>query len=290
MDKLLQDLRYALRSLFRQPSFAVTAILTLALGIGATTAIFSVVNAVLLRPLPFERSDRIVAVTTFWTRTGTRGTNVSAPDFHDLKAQNQSFQAMGYFAGGETSVMLNGAADYAVAYRITPGFLEALSARAAVGRLLTADEQTPGGPLAAVITDAFWKRQFNGDRSVIGSTMKFADRIFTVAGVLPSGFRYPARADIYVPAWVQRETTSRSGHNYRVIARLRDGVSVQQARMETTAISTRLQEQYPDTNEGKLAEVILEQRTVLPWSIDALPNLVFQFLDSGHVLWTSGAA
>ena len=99
MEHLLQDVRYSVRSLFRQPSFALTAILTLALGIGATTAIFSVVNAVVLKPLPFHEPDRIVAVTNFWTRTGLRGGTVSAPDFHDWKAQSRSFKSLAYYVG-----------------------------------------------------------------------------------------------------------------------------------------------------------------------------------------------
>src|SRR5688572_29510635 len=119
---MLQDLRYAVRSLFRQPSFALTAILTLALGIGSTTAIFSVVNAVLMRPLPFAEPERIVAVMNYLTRTGSTSTNVSAPDFHDWKRQSQSFEALAYYAGGEWSVTVNGAADYALAFRVTPGF------------------------------------------------------------------------------------------------------------------------------------------------------------------------
>jgi predicted permease len=263
MEKLVQDLRYAFRSLFRQPGFALTAIMTLALGIGATTAIFSVYNAVIVRPLPFEAADRIVAITNLWTATGTRSANVSAPDFHDWSAQSRSFEAMGYYTGGEWSVTVNGSADYALAFSVTPGFLEALRVRASVGRLLTAEEQRPGGPLALVITDAYWKRQFNGDPGVIGSTIKFDDRIFTVAGVLQRDIRFPARADFYYPAWVEEETTSRSGHNYRAIGRLRDGVTLEQAQGEMTAIATRLEQAYPNSNTGKLVALLPLQEFIV---------------------------
>src|SRR5918992_1056298 len=136
METLAQDLRYALRSFFRQPSFAVTAILTLALGIGATTAIFSVVSAVVLKPLPFYQPDRIVAVTNFWTRTGLRGATVSAPDFHDWKAQSASFTSFAYYQGGENSVTIDGSADYAWVYIVTPEFFDVLGTGAAKGRLL----------------------------------------------------------------------------------------------------------------------------------------------------------
>ena len=263
MDKLVQDLRYAARGLFRQPAFALTAILTLALGIGATTAMFSVVNAVVLRPLPYPEPGRIVAVTNFWTKTGVRATNVSAPDFHDWKAESRSFDALAYFAGGEVSVTLNGAGEYASVYRVTPGFFETLGARAAAGRLFAADESRAGGPLAAVITDAFWRKQFSADPGAVGSTLKFGDRFFTIVGVLDPGIRYPARADIYAPAWIVPETPSRSGHNYRVIGRLKPDVSVAQAQMEMTAIAKRLEEQYPNSNAAKSVMVLPLQDLVV---------------------------
>ncbi|HYT76267.1 MAG TPA: ABC transporter permease, partial [Vicinamibacterales bacterium] len=191
MEKLVQDLRFALRTLLRQPGFALTAIVTLALGIGATTAIFSVVDAIILRPLPFARADRIVAVTSLWTKTGHRG-QVSAPDFHDWQAQSTSFQAMAYYAGDETSVTLGRAAEYATVYLVTPAFFDVLGAHAAIGRLLSQQEQQPNGPLAVVVTDAFWRKQLNADPAAIGSTLKLDDRLFVVAGVLPRGIRFPA--------------------------------------------------------------------------------------------------
>src|SRR5215203_4076226 len=265
MEKLVQDLRYALRSLVRQPLFALTAILTLALGIGATAAIFSVVNAVILKPLPFREPDRIVAITNFSTKTGLPGTQVSAPDFHDWEAQSRSFEAMAYFNGGETSVTIKGAADYAVVYRVTPRYFDVLGASAARGRLLSAEESRPGGPEAVVITDAFWRRQFNADERAVGSTLKFADRVFTIVGVLAPGLRYPGRADIYAPSWTQSETASRSGHNYRVIARLRPDVSVGQAGAEMENIARALEKQYPESNTGKLARVIpLQEQMIGP--------------------------
>ena len=254
MEKLLQDLRYALRSLFRQPAFALTAICTLALGIGATTAIFSVVNTVLLRPLPFDEPERIVAIQNMNATTGNTSQNVSAPDFHDWKAQSGSFEAMGYYQGGEWSATVNGAADYVLAFTITPGFLETLRAEPSVGRLFTDEEQRKGGPLAAVITDAYWKRQFNGDPKAVGSTIKFDDRVFTIVGVLQPNIRFPARTDFYYPAI--EEETPRSGHNYRAIGRLKGGVSLAQAQAEMTEIAKRLAHLYPRSNENKLVALV----------------------------------
>ena len=263
MEKLAQDLRFAVRSLVRRPGFALTAIVTLALGIGSTTAIFSVVNAVIIRPLPFERADRIVALRNLWTNTGLRSTTVSAPDADDWKAQSQSFQSMAYYTGGETSVTMGTTADYVNVFRVMPGFFETLGARAAIGRLLSDTEQKPGGPLAVVITDAFWRRQFNADPRAIGATVKFGDQIFTVAGVLERGIRFPARADIYAPFWIRPATTSRSAHNYRVIARLKDGVSIDQARAELTTIARRLEAQYPASNANKLTDIVTLQELLV---------------------------
>jgi putative ABC transport system permease protein len=255
MDTLLQDVRYSLRNLFRQPTFALTAILTLALGIGASTAMFGVVNAVVLRPLPFPDPDRIVAVTNFWLKTGTRGQNVSWQDFGDWKEQSQSFAALGRFSGWETSVTVRGAGTYATVYNVTPGFFEALGMTASVGRLMTAEEVGRTGSLVAVITDAFWRQRFNADPAAVGGSVKFSERFYTIVGVLAPGQRYPIRADIYTPE-VGPPTSTRSGHNYRVVGRLKDGVTVAQAQAEMIGIAKSLEATYPATNEGKSARVV----------------------------------
>src|SRR5919106_3079659 len=145
MEALFQDLRYAARNLIRQPGFAVTAILTVALGIGATTAIFSGANAVVLTPLPYREPGRIVALQTLWKDTGRRGNSTSGPDFHDWVAQSRGFEALGYYAGGETSVVAQGAADYASVHWVTPGFFRALGVDPRLGRLLSEEEERPGG-------------------------------------------------------------------------------------------------------------------------------------------------
>ena len=255
MDTLLQDVRYSIRNLLRQPTFALTAILTLALGIGASTAMFGVVNAVLLRPLPFPEPDRIVAVTNFWLKSGTRGQNVSWQDFGDWKEQSQSFAALGRYSGWETSVTVQGAGIYARVYNVTPGFFEALRMTTSVGRMLAAEDMTGTGSLAVVITDAFWRQRFNGDPAAIGTSVKFAERFYTIVGVLAPGQRYPVLADIYAFEAGQ-QTSSRSGHNYRTVGRLKDGVTVAQAHSEMVGIAKSLEAAYPNTNTGKSAAVV----------------------------------
>ncbi|MGH9200220.1 MAG: ABC transporter permease [Vicinamibacterales bacterium] len=254
MDNLLQDVRYGIRTLARQPGFALTAILTLALGIGATTAIFSVVNAVVLRPLPFADADRVVAVMNLYTNTGTRGT-VSSPDFADWHEQNRSFDALAYFGSQETSVTITGATDYATVTWVTPDFFRVFGTTAIAGRMWATDEERPGGPQSVLITDAYWRRQFGADPRVIGSTLSFQQRVYTIVGITAPPFRYPARADIY---FVEQKpfSTSRSAHNNRVVAHLAAGVSLAQAQADMRGIAARLSEQYPRSNGNKSAAVV----------------------------------
>ena len=260
MDQFLHDVRYAWRSLRRQPAFTSLAVITLALGIGANAAIFSVVNAVLLRPLSYSQPQRIVAINNLWRTSGVSA-SVSAPDFHDWHDTATSFDAMAYYQGGETSVSVAGAADYATVIRATPGFFDVFGTGPAIGRALETADETPGSPLTAVISHDFWTRRFGGRPEALGATVSFGERTFTIVGVMPPGFRFPTRTDVWYPAWVQPETTSRSGHNYRVVARLKDGVGIEQAQAEMTALAARLEQAYPASNAGKGAIVVplLEQ-------------------------------
>ena len=255
MDNLLQDVRYGIRTLLRQPGFAATAILTLALGIGATTAIFSVVNAVVLRPMPFDSPDRVMVVTNTNMKTGNRNTTISGPDFFDWRAQNQSFAVLAYYTGsGETSVTVNNASDYTTVTRVSPGYLSVFGATARVGRLFTPEEEQPGDSDAVVITEPYWRRQFGSDTRAIGATITFGQRTRTIIGV--TTMRYPERTDIYYPDPMAPEAQSRTGHNYRGVGRLAPGVSVSQAQSEMSGIAARLEQQYPVSNAEKGIAVV----------------------------------
>ena len=262
MDTLLQDVRYGIRTLIRQPGFAATAILTLALGIGATTAIFSVVNAVVLRPMPFDEPDRVVVVTNLNTKTGTRNTTISGPDFFDWRAQAKSFEVLSYFTGsGETSVTVNNVSDYTNVARVAPGYFDVFRATPRIGRLFTPEEQQPGQSDAVVISEAYWRRQFASDARAIGSTITFGNRSRTIVGV--TDLRYPARTDIYYPDPAPPQAQSRTGHNYRGVGRLARGVSVAQAQAEMTGIASRLEQQYPVSNGDKGIAVVPVQDVVV---------------------------
>ena len=262
MDHLLQDVRYGIRTLIRQPGFAATAILTLALGIGATTAIFSVVNAVVLRPMPFDAPERVMVVTNLNTKTGARNTTISGPDFFDWRAQARSFEALSYFTGaGETSVTVNNVSDYTAVARVAPGYFDVFGATPLMGRLFTPDEQRPGGADAVVISDAYWRRQFGSDARAIGATINFGQRARTIIGV--TALRYPARTDIYYPDPAAPEAQSRTAHNYRGVGRLAPGVSIEQAQSEMSGIASRLAQQYPVSNSDKGITVVPVQDVVV---------------------------
>ena len=183
---------------------------------------------------------------------------MSAPDFHDWKAQSRSFEAMGYYAGGEWSVTVDGAADYVMVFRVTPGFLEALRAAPAMGRLFSDEELRTGGP-SVVITDAYWKRQFGGRPNAIGKTLKYNDRVFTVVGVLAPGVRFPIRAEMYVPPRSRTET-GRSGHNYRALGRLRDAVSIEQAQSGDDRDRAAARNGAPGVEQGQARAAPLRSR------------------------------
>ena len=261
MDNLLQDIRYGIRTLVRQPGFAATAILTLALGIGATTAIFSVVNAVVLRPMPFEDPDRIVVVVNRNLKTGTVNQTVSGPDFRDWREQAKSFEVLAYWAGGEGAATINNVSDYAFAAVVTPGYFRVFGATARIGRLFTPEEEQPGGPQVVVISEAYWRRAFGSDPRAIGSTITFRQRAYTVVGVTAT--RYPGRADIYYAEEAPAPNQSRTAHNYRAVARLASGVAVDQAQAEMTGIASRLTEQYPVSNGDKGIAVVPLQDVVV---------------------------
>src|SRR5262249_29831658 len=206
---MLSDLRFAARLLIKQPSFTLIAVLVLALGIGANTAIFSVIDAVLLRPLPYAEQERLVQVSNFWKRTGLRAT-ISAPDFHDWHDQAKSFEGIAAYLRAETSVVVADAADYTVVTRATPDFFTILRARAEAGRPPPEAGRPDGGPLPAVVSHAFWAARMGSSPAAIGTPIRFAQRVFTVVGVLPPEFRFPAGTDVWTAWWVFPETTSRS--------------------------------------------------------------------------------
>ena len=250
IDDLLRDLHYAVRGLRRSPGFAVLAILIVALGIGANTAVFSVVNAVLLKPLSYRDPDRIVTLSNSMASEGTTALSkqVSIPDFQDWHDQSASFEAMAYYASRETAVMPGSTAEYTRVARVSPEFFRVFAVEPVAGRLFTPEEVKRGAATAVLISYPYWQSHFGGDPGVLSRTIRvFGSRV--IVGVLPPGFRYPDQTDLWIPANGPPER--RTGHNYLAVARLKPGIPLDQAQSDMTLIARRLEQQYPDSNRGQ---------------------------------------
>ena len=252
---MLTDLKYALRMLVKSPTFAIIAVLTLALGIGANSAIFSVIDTMLLRPLPFKDPDQIVMA---WGRYANdsgsvRGNVHSFPDYIDLRDQSQSFSAMAAFT--RTAAVLAQAEDaqYLEGVAITPEIFDVLGVPPLLGRGFTQEEAKDQGIRVVVLTYPLWQRAFGGDPKVLGQAVTLSGRSYTVVGVMPDGWKFPIedeQIDYVVPLQylVASALTNRGSHFLSVVGRLKPGVPERQAEAELSAIAGRLSKQYPDTN------------------------------------------
>jgi len=245
------DFRYALRSMGKNPGFTILAVVVMGLGIGANTAVFSVVNSVLLKPLDYHDPDRIVTIRTYWKKTG-RGLQVSGPDFHDLHDQSSAFSGMAYYYGFETAVNPGKTAEYASIAGVTADFPQVFELRPQLGRTFSADDLKPGSDGAVMISDGYWRSHFAADPGALGQTVRVGGHALPIVGVMPARFRFPGKTDLWLPAnTLFPETTSRSAHNYRIVARLKPGVTIGEAQAQLTAIAGRLETQYPNSNQDK---------------------------------------
>ena len=250
IDDLMRDFRYAARNLRRNPGFATLSVLIMALGMGANTAVFSVVNAVILKPLAYRDADRIVALSDFSAAEQERTSlskQVSAREFEAWRKQSTSFAAMAFYGARETAVIRGSGAEYARAAGVTPQFFQIFGVEPIAGRIPTAEEIKPGDGGAVLISYEYWQSRFGGDPRALGQTVRVYG-LRTIAGVLPPGFRFPEKTDLW---FVTSETGDlRAARNYLCIARLKAGVSLEQAQTEMALIAKRVEQQYPDTNQG----------------------------------------
>jgi putative ABC transport system permease protein len=250
-DHLQQDLRFGLRMLRKSPGFSVVAILTLALGIGANTALFSVVNAVLLRPLPFENSSRLV---WSWGDCSLCAQAAVAPaDFIDYRAQNHSFEYYGAMAGGDSLFNLAGS-DKPTQIKgsmVTAGFFDALGVQPRYGRVFELSDEKTTDPEVVILSHHLWQERFGSDPNVIGKSVTLDDKTRTVVGVLARDISVLSQADLWFPAPSQNQgMQSRRSHFLRPVGLLRRGVTISQAQAELNTIAARLGREYPDTNAG----------------------------------------
>src|SRR2546429_9563493 len=254
MRNLVADFRYGLRILLRTPGFTLAAIVVLALGIGANTAIFSIVNAVLLRPLPYQDASRIMQI---WhvppakSFPGMSFFSVSPANYLDWQSQNHSFEKIAAYGfdnfnvgGGERPEAIRGAA-------VAPGFFSILRVQPVLGRTFSAEEDRPGQGHVVILGHTLWRDHFAADPGIVGRNVLLDGQTYTVIGVMPPKFKFPDWADLWVPlAWSNEKRAVRGNHNYMVIGRLKPEVAVPQAKADLSAISARLEQQYPEDDKG----------------------------------------
>ncbi len=245
METLLRDLRYVARSFARNPGFFVVTALTLALGIGATTAIFSVVNGVLLQPLPYPHSEQIVQL--FQIDKDGKRMSVSEPNFADWKNQTHSFSNLAMTRAGGT-ITVNGLSEPARVRgtQVTRDFFAVFGVRPELGRTFVDEELRNGAPASVIVSHDFWQKYLGGTPAAIGRTVTIGTTLFTVVGVMPRYMNYPAGNDLWLPHEIDQPNPSRTSHGWRVLARLKDGVSLPQAKQDVSTISKRLKQVYGD--------------------------------------------
>src|SRR5829696_2801237 len=243
METLIKDIRYAVRGLVKRPGFTVIALMTLALGIGANTAIFSVVNAVLLRPLPFRDAERLVIV--YETTQSVPRDFVSVPNLEDYRAGSRSFEGFATFV--PQSVNLTGAGaepERVIGAFTTSNFFTVVGVEPARGRAFLAEDDAQGGGQVALLGHDLWQRRFGADPEIVGRSLNFNGEPYTVVGVMPEGFGFPVAApDVLLPAqkWPNYKPV-RSSHNAWVVGRLRPGVTREAAGDDLRAVAKRLEE------------------------------------------------
>ena len=253
MDSLLKDIRYGLRGLLKRPGFTVIALVALALGIGANTAIFSLVNAVVLRPLPFPESDQLVWVYGNIRNGGSRA-SVSPPDFIDYRTQNKMFEQFAASGTMPRPMNLTGSGDpeRLMASSVTGNYFDAFKVSPALGRGFSLENEKTGQDQVTVLSYSFWQKRFAGDPQIINKTIILDSKPYQVIGVMPPGLSLPQAAELWVPMTFDGdpEMKMRKAHFLRPIGRLKAGVTLLQAQADTDRIAAQLAEQYPDSNTG----------------------------------------
>jgi putative ABC transport system permease protein len=257
MESFLSDLRFAFRTLRRSPVFACAAVFTLAVAIGATTSIFSVVYGVLLRPLPYTEPDRIMAIFEV-TSKGT-WSHLADPNYDDFRDQNRSFQAIAKY--NDTISSVSGASQpvRTVVAGVTPGFLKVFGVQPIIGRDFSAADNKAGSAPVVLASHGYWKQYLASTPDLSQSHLKIDNTVFSVIGVLPAGFHFPSEANLWVPADLNGENPSRTSHNYLAVGRLREGVTVEQANADISTIARRI-----STTSSEPGEYLLKDGIVVP--------------------------
>jgi putative ABC transport system permease protein len=276
VETLFQDVKFGARMLRKNPGFTLVAVLTLALGIGANTAIFSVVNAVLLRPLHYPNAERIVAIQEL-NEKGSRG-QVTPANFLDWRAQQTSFENLAAILSRTANFNAGDESERMELAMTSANFFEVFGVRPHLGRFFLPEEERAGHDPVVVLSYALWQRRFGGDPSLLNKSLTLDGQPYTVVGVAPAGFQYPDRTEIWIPPYqlvptlgAQMNIERARGFGFlSAVASLKPGVSVKQAHEEMTAITARLRQQYPDTNNNRFNRVVSLQTHLVGESTAAL--------------------
>jgi len=263
-DEMIQDLRYGVRTFLKNPGVTAIAVFTLALGIGANTAIFSVVHSVLLRPLSYPDSERLAVVWQKYTKRGWGIVPVSYPNFAAIREQSQVFENASAASFGEFNLTADGGPERLMGLRVSADFFSVLGVSPAMGRAILPEEDKPGAQRVAILSHGLWQRRFGSDAGIVGKPLTLNGEAYTVVGVMPPDFQYPPpftitiaasaiaipKADLWVPLAVAVSQAGVGTRAYQMIGRLKPGVSPAQAQAEMNAIAGRLERQYPGPNTG----------------------------------------
>jgi len=256
MDAFLNDIRYAFRNLIKRPAFTLIAVLTLGIGIGANTAIFSSIYALLLKPLAFPELDRVVAI---WDKNPSRGVvhnEVAMANYLDWQAQTQSFEQLALYSWFNASITGLNQPERVQGFAVTANFLDVTGVKPIMGRNFTAEENQPGKDVVVIISYSLWQRHFGADPNILAKTITINNFPCQVVGVMPPHFNFPKAGDVYAPLELSPEVVSnRQTHQYYVIGRLKPGASIESAQAEIDNVTARLEKQYPETNTGLGATV-----------------------------------
>ncbi len=252
MGALARDVRYGVRMLWKSPGFTAVAVIALALGIGANTAIFSVVDAILIRPLPYREPERLVMVWETLQARGRARNVVSPANFLDWQSQNAVFEDIAAVTGSPVSLTGAGESEELAAQVVTPNFFAVLGINAARGRAFRAEDGQPGAPRVAVLSHELWERRFGSDPGTIGRAVTISAEQVEVVGIAPRGFRFDAKAELWIQMRLDRSQDYRktSGRYMLAAARLKPGVGIEQARAEMATIAKRLEREYPEFDKG----------------------------------------
>src|ERR1700676_2136842 len=250
MESFLQDCRYAIRILARSPGFTLVAVLALALAIGANSAILSIVNAVILKPLPYDKPEQLVQLWMRFTGIGIPNDQnwVSAPEFVDLQ-QNQSFSHLAAISSASFNINISGTPERIDSAVVSTSFFPLLGAQAQLGRVFLPEEGQPGRERVVVLSDGLWRRRFGADPSIPGRKVVMNGQSYLIVGVLPPGFQLPLEAEVWTPLVFSADDLSpntRGNHRYQVMARIKPGLGVEQARADMDVVSQRIIEQHPN--------------------------------------------